>query len=242
MAYTGRYHSHGPEDPTVSTPLLLEFFDRLPPLNPGDDEELWAAGAQAAIKTFRSAVRKRYTEGTLQRLLHSTDPRTRRAAVLALGLVGTMASSAALAGRLGDDDPLAQRFAADALWEVWFRGGTPEQNWRLRQATRAGDPAAARAALDALVAAAPDYAEAYNQRAIHFFKRGEYPKAVADCEAALRLNPHHFGAAAGLGQCYLKLKKPKAALRAFRQALAINPALEHLHDTIRSLEEATGRE
>lgn len=242
MPYTEPYRSHGPEDQPVSTPLLLEYFDRLPPLHPGDDEELWAAGAQAAIKGFRAAVRKRYTEGTLHRLLNSTDPRTRRASVLSLGLIGTMPSSPALAGRLSDEDPLVQRFAADALWEVWFRGGTPEQNWRLRQATRANDPAAARSALDALVKSAPEYAEAYNQRAILFFKRGEYPKAIADCEAVLRLNPHHFGAAAGLGQCYLKLKKPKAALRAFRQALAINPALDHLHDTIRSLEEATGRE
>lgn len=226
----------------MSHPLLLDYYDKLPPLHPGDDEELWAAGAQAAIKGFRSAVRKKYTEGTLQRLLQSGDARVRRAAVLALGLIGTMPSSPGLAGLLADEDPLVQRFAADALWEVWFRGGTPEQNWRLRQATRASDPAAGRAALDALVKAAPDYAEAYNQRAILFFKRGDYQKAIADCEAVLRLNPHHFGAAAGLGQCYLKLKKPKAALRAFRQALAINPALEHLHDTIRSLEEATGKE
>ena len=59
-----------------------------------------------------------------------------------------------------------------------------------------------------------------------------------DCESTLRLNPHHFGAAAGLGQCYLKLGKPRAALRAFHTALAINPGLDQLRDTIRSLEEA----
>ena len=34
------------------------------------------------------------------------------------------------------------------------------------------------------------------------------------------------------------LARPRAALRAFRQALEINPALDHLHDTIRNLEEA----
>ena len=28
----------------VSVPLLLELFERLPELKPGDDEELWAAG------------------------------------------------------------------------------------------------------------------------------------------------------------------------------------------------------
>ena len=41
-----------------------------------------------------------------------------------------------------------------------------------------------------------------------------------------------------MGQCFLKLKKPRAALRAFQMALEINPTLEHLTDTIRTLEEA----
>jgi Tfp pilus assembly protein PilF len=143
---------------------------------------------------------------------------------------------------LDDDDPLVRRFASDSMWEIWFRGGTREQNWELQQALRQGDPTAARESLDAIIARAPQFAEPYNQRAIWFFKQGEFARAVEDCETTLRLNPFHFGAAAGLGQCFLKLKKPRAALRAFRQALQINPSLEHLHDTIRTLEEATGRE
>jgi tetratricopeptide (TPR) repeat protein len=224
----------------VAAPLLVELFDRLPPIRPGDDEDLWAAGAQDAMREFRSAVRETYTEGTLQRLVRSPDVKVRRAAVLALGLVGTMQSNVAVAALLGDEDPLVQRFAADAMWEVWFRGGTADQNWQLHQAARlaASDPDAAHAALDELIRQAPDFAEAYNQRAIGFFKRGEYARAVEDCEVVLRLNPYHFGAAAGMGQCLLKLKRPRAALRAFRQALDLNPALEHLKDTIQALEAA----
>src|SRR5438552_7937692 len=103
----------------MSIPLLVEFYDQLPQLNPGDDEDLWAAGAREAVGEFCSAVRDRYSEGTLQRLLHSDDVKVRRAAALALGLIGTMQSNAALAELLRDDDVLAQRFAADALWEVW---------------------------------------------------------------------------------------------------------------------------
>jgi tetratricopeptide (TPR) repeat protein len=214
------------------------MFERLPELKPGDDEDLWAAGVQDAMREFRTAVRERYTEGTLARLLSSTDARTRRAAVLALGLIGTTEVNPAVAAVLHDEDPLVRRFASDALWELWFRGGTIEQNRMLEQAARDRDQLKARADLDHLIRQAPNYAEAYNQRAIWFFKRGEFARAVEDCEATLRLNPHHFGAAAGLGQCYLKLGKPRAALRAFRNALEINPSLEHLHDTIRSLEEA----
>jgi tetratricopeptide (TPR) repeat protein len=219
----------------------VELFDRLPELRPGDDEELWAAGVQEAMREFRDAVRTRYTEGTLARLLTSADVKARRAAVLALGLIGTIEVNPAVAAVLRDSDLLVQRFAADALWELWFRGGTAEQNRLLQHAARDPDPVQARADLDTLIRQAPTFAEAYNQRAIWFFKRGEFARAVDDCEATLRLNPYHFGAAAGLGQCYLKLGKPRAALRAFRHALEINPGLEHLHDTIRTLEEALDR-
>lgn len=222
--------------------LLVEFFDRLPPLAIGDDEEQWAAGARESMHLFRAEVKERYTEGTLQRLLTSTDAKTRMAAVLALGLLGTYDSNASVAALLHDEDPLVQRFASDALWELWFRGGTADQNWSLQQAIRKTDLKAARAALDALISRAPQFAEAYNQRAVWFFKNGEYARAVRDCETVLRLNPYHFGAAAGMGQCYLKMKKPRAALRAFRQAVEINPTFEHLHDTIRALEQALDTE
>ena len=230
-----------PPREVVAMSLLLEFFDQLPPLRPGDDEDLWAAGAQDAMRSFRAAVRERYTEGTLQRLLDSADALTRRAAVLALGLCGGMDSNAAVAARLHDDDVLVRRFASDALWELWFRGDTAEQSLALQRAAREPNPAAARAALDSLITHTPTFAEAHNQRAIWHFKRGEFAASAADCETVLRLNPFHFGAAAGLGQCLLKLKKPRAALAAFRRALELNPSLDHLGDTIRDLEDALDR-
>jgi tetratricopeptide (TPR) repeat protein len=97
------------------------------------------------------------------------------------------------------------------------------------------------AELDQLIQQAPHFAEAYNQRAIWFFKRGDLARAVEDCEAVLRLNPFHFGAAAGLGQCLVKLGKCHGAIRAFRTALEINPALEHLQETIEQLERSLER-
>lgn len=225
----------------VSASLLVEMFDRLPELRPGDDEELWAAGVHDCMREFRDAVRERYSEGTLQRLLASPDVRDRRAAALALGLVGTMDSNPVVAAALRDADTLVQKFAADAVWELWFRAGTAEENSRLREAARSPDGAKARADLDALIRSSPGFAEAYNQRAIWFFKRGEFSRAADDCEVVLRLNPFHFGAAAGLGQCLAKLGKCRGAIRAFRTALEINPALEHLHDTIQQLEQSLGR-
>jgi tetratricopeptide (TPR) repeat protein len=226
----------------VPTPLLVEFYNRLPQLTPVDDEDLWTAGAQDGMREFRDAVHNKYSEGTLTRMLAFGEVRTRRAAVLALGFIGTMNSNAAVATCLLDGDLLVQRFAADALWEIWFRAGTDEQNHQLQQALCQPDADRVRAALDDLIKAAPEFAEPYNQRAIVSFRRGEFARSVKDCEEALRLNPYHYGAASGMGQCFLRMKKPKAALRAFRTALEINPNLDNLRETIQALMEALGRD
>lgn len=46
------------------------------------------------------------------------------------------------------------------------------------------------------------------------------------CKLVLDLNPHHFGAASGMGMCYMGLDDYQAALAAFESALAINPHME----------------
>ena len=224
----------------MSIPLLVESFAKLPQPRPGDDPDLLQAGIQAAMREFRDEVREKYTEGTLQRLLTDGDELARRAAALALGFEGTMRSNPALAAALRDDDPSVRQFAADSLREVWLRGDEADHGPRLQQALATADHTRAFAALSELIREAPDFAEAYNQRAVLHFQRGEFRQSAADCEATLRLNPAHFGAAAGLGQCYLRLNRPRAALRAFRQALAIYPGLDEVRDAVRELEAALG--
>lgn len=215
--------------------LLVEWYAKLPQPRPGDDPDLLKAGGLAPLKAFAGEVRSRYAEGTLQRLLASGDELSRRAAALALGIVGSMKSNQPLAAALRDRDPTVRQLAADAMWEVWLRGGSADQNRRLQLALGQSDPGSALAALDSLVRTAPDFAEAYNQRAIVHYRRGEFGKGVSDCEAVLRLNPFHFGAAAGMGQCFVRMNKPRAAVRAFQLALDINPELDDLRETISAL-------
>jgi tetratricopeptide (TPR) repeat protein len=180
--------------------------------------------------------------------LQSQHTQTRRAAVVALGLMGTMGSTRALAAMLHDQDLGVRRYSADALWQIWFRADKPANNDELQRLTMladdkgAGGPAKALAGLTALIRKAPRFAEAYNQRAILYYRTGQYAKAAADCAKAFKLNPHHFGAASGMAQSYLKLKKPRAALKAFRAAFRINPSLEDVGDHIRDLENLLGGE
>jgi tetratricopeptide (TPR) repeat protein len=222
--------------------LLVEAFTELPQPKPGDDPDLFRAGLDDALGRFRRAVRERYTEGTLCRILEShLDPTHRRAAAAALALVGTMSSNATVAAALHDADADVRQAAADGIWDLWFRDEGDFAR-ELRQAVGLPDVGERLAACDDLIARRPHFAEAYNQRAIQHFVRNEYTKAIADCEAALRLNPYHFGAASGLGQCYLRMHKPRAAERAFRHALELNPNLTHLHDVLAALRDTLGGE
>jgi tetratricopeptide (TPR) repeat protein len=224
----------------VSAPLLVDYFKQLPVRRLKEEAAAWRARRQGGTDKFRRRVEGRYNEGTLMRLLDSPDPVARRAALTALGLVGTMAANAAVAARLRDDDAEARRLAGDTVWSLWFRADSDANNRQLQRLTRMRDRAKAMAGLDALVLKAPEFAEAYNQRAILAFRMKEYERSVADCEKVLALNPCHFGAQAGMGQCYLQLRKPRAALKSFRAALRINPDLDGVAETIRALETALG--
>lgn len=226
----------------MTVPVLLEFYDELPEPQ-GENLKEWEERLRVSLDAFKTKVLTRYNEGTLQRVLHSTDARTRRASILAIGLLGSMKSSNAyLAGMLHDSDRAVRQLAADALWSLWFRGDTEENCQELQRLLEIRDRRKKRASLDALIVRAPHFAEALNQRAILHFQTEEWQKSIADCERVLKLNPFHFGAAAGMGRAHMELSKHKAALKAFRSALRLNPNLDDVEEAIRALETALGEE
>jgi tetratricopeptide (TPR) repeat protein len=226
----------------MGVPLLVEYFQRIPTRRVKDDSETWRKRLEEGRMKFLQLAQARYSEGTLLRLLEGCDVRARRAALVALGKLGGMDAAEAVAARLRDDDAEVRQFAADALWGLWFRADADENNQELQRLVRMRDRDKALAGLDQLVEKAPRFAEAYNQRAILHFRLKQYERSIADCEKALQLNPLHFGAQAGMAQCYLQLRKNKAALKAFRAALRLNPNLDGVAETIRALENALGEE
>lgn len=242
----------------MGTPLLVEFFSALPedavheapdlPVSRSADREGAArkpatggkARRRAAVHVFCKQVQERYTEGTLLRLLQMGDVATRRAAAFALGQLGTMTTNEVLASSLHDEDEEVARLASDALWTLWFRGASSSHSDELHRLVRSHDLEKTLAGLCDLISRAPRFAEAYNQRAIVYFRLEQFDRSATDCEATLKLNPHHFGAQAGLGQCLLRLRKHRAALRAFKVALRINPRLEGVAEAVRTLENTLG--
>jgi len=228
----------------MSMPLLLEYFRELPQRRANEKASAWSRRFRAGVKQFHKLVAARYSEGTLQRLLGSAEAEVRQAAVVALGMCGSLTMSQALTRMLHDDDPSVRQFADDALWSIWFRADEPENIDALQRLMRRiadeSHPAEILAEFEVLLQKSPKFAEAYNQRAIFHFRRGDFLRAIADCQKTLQLNPYHFGAASGLAQCFMKQRKYHAALRTYRRALRLNPNLDGIRETIESLEKMLG--
>lgn len=227
-------------------PLLLQYYHLLPDHKKEENAADWTRTFRKGLGKFKRSVEARYNEGTLERLLQHPHAEARQAAVLALGLLGTMKVNPKLAACLHDEDHVVCQLAADALWSVWYRADSSENNEELQRLMRLREDETPAeeiiAGFTALIRKSPRFAEAYNQRAIAHFRQGNYARAVADCEKALRLNPYHFGAASGMGQCFMKQKKLRAALRSYRRANRINPHLDGVKQSIESLERILGEE
>ena len=130
------------------------------------------------------------------------------------------------ARHFSDDDSVVRTMAEDALWAIWSRADTPEHNQALNQVQLA----ISREQLDQaevlvtrLIAVAPNFAEAYNQRAIIYFLQGRFAESVQDCQQVLSRNPYHFGAISGMAQSQVRLNRPQDALKSLRRALKLQP-------------------
>jgi len=116
--------------------------------------------------------------------------------------------------------------ASSALWHLWFHQKGVYGAQQLMQAQtllESGQPDRAEALLSELIAAQPDFAEAWNRRAVLRYIQSNHWPAIADCQKTIQLIPHHFGALHGLGLCHNAVGNYTAAIQAFRQALEIQP-------------------
>lgn len=108
-------------------------------------------------------------------------------------------------------------------------------------AMNGGDPNAALAAFDALVEAAPDFAEAWNKRATVYWLMGDHDRSAKDIAATLALEPRHFGALSGLAMIHEAHGRAFEAMEALEQVRGIHPHLPHLAERIQRLLDRFGR-
>jgi tetratricopeptide (TPR) repeat protein len=86
--------------------------------------------------------------------------------------------------------------------------------------------------LDSILALKPDWAEAWNRRATLHFLREDYDGSMRDIARVLKLEPRHYGALAGMAMIHANMDNMKAAVKAGRQALQINPQMEELKQLV----------
>jgi tetratricopeptide (TPR) repeat protein len=138
-----------------------------------------------------------------------------------------MTEDEGLKALLGNDETAAARAEA-ALWEMWHRSGDREIDALLREGItlmERRDLLAAEATFARMITQAPAFAEGWNKRATVRYVAENYEGSISDCEETLSRNPHHFGALAGAGLCYMALGRPRDAAGMFRRALAVHPRL-----------------
>jgi tetratricopeptide (TPR) repeat protein len=122
---------------------------------------------------------------------------------------------------------------ADQINRVWSRSGSDTLDLlmaRVQQAQQGGDGVMALDILDSVLALKPDFMEAYNRRAAIHYQRKDMDAAMRDLRQALAMEPRHFQALAGVGLVYQQGGEPRLALKAFREALKINPHLKGIKE------------
>ena len=184
-------------------------------------------------------LKSRWHPEQIRELLRSEHVDARKVALLALALVGPTCCADELAFHLRDSDPIINQLAEHALWAIWFRPGKTQQaNQLVRRGAEALDGKDYSKAIDLFNQAIredPDFAEAYNQRAIAYYLMEDYPRSIADCERTLRRMPCHFGALCGLGHCFAHLEQFPQAIESYEKALVMNPHVECVREAVGEL-------
>ena len=162
----------------------------------------------------------------------------RRAAAQQLADSGVMADLPALAMALRDPDPLVRGFVESAMWSVWSRSGAED----IDRLFAIGVEQMSQRQLDAAVETfsrviqrRPEFAEGWNKRATVYYLLGDYRRSLADCDEVMARNPYHWGALSGYGMIYMQLDQPARAIEYLERALAVNPNLDQVAQTIEVL-------
>lgn len=134
--------------------------------------------------------------------------------------------------------------AARITSEIWARWSThPSDDTITARLNRGvtmmnqGDFVHAEAIFTDIINEDPLFPEAWNKRATLYYIQGKSDASRYDIAQTLILEPRHFGALSGLGLLELSAGNYDKALRAYEQAVAVNPHMGQANEMIESLTE-----
>jgi tetratricopeptide (TPR) repeat protein len=214
-----------------------------PPIDPKDFvREVQPILARQDLAGLLEFLKSRWTAEQIVSLLKCKCCDARKVAALCLSLVGCSACLEEIAKQLRDPDPVTNE---NAMWAIWFRSGTPDANHQLARGALAlnrRDFEHAIRHFNRAIEICPEFSEAYNQKALAEFLLERFEEAIHDGRVAVKLMPLHFGAWAGLGHSHAHLGQLDEAVECYEQALAINPHMTEIRQTVAELEKRLKRQ
>jgi tetratricopeptide (TPR) repeat protein len=177
--------------------------------------------------------------------LSGGDVEARRAAAIELGKTGKMEDVDALLDALFDEDEEVRSLAEAAVWQVWSRSGDVRADALLKSGIHHMEDGRMGAAVDDFTHAIeirPGFAEGWNKRATAYYLMGDLDQSLHDCDEVIKRNANHFGALSGYGLIYVQRGELERALEYFERALAINPNMQGVQQSIELIEYRLGKE
>ncbi len=171
-------------------------------------------------------VAHHYTPNTLNRLLHSSDARTRLAATWALFFHGNLAHYTSLGRLLSDSVASIRRSADQARREIAAR---TQSSWHrkteqdIEQLLASGSYLEADELASHLIAESDKRGDVYALRAGIRLAIGRFAHAIVDCKRGIQLDPYAYRTYVSLGQCYWHLRSDGAARECYLAASKIFP-------------------
>jgi len=199
---------------------------------------LAAAALLAAVVGVVPAGAESARERALRELGRADDVAARRSAVRQLADIGVMADLPTLVRALRDPDPIVRGFVESAMWSVWSRSGDETVDRLFAVGVEQMGQRQLEAAAETfsrIIQRRPEFAEGWNKRATVYFLLGDYRRSLADCDEVMARNPYHWGALSGYGMIYMQLDQPGRAIDYLEKALAVNPNLDQVAQTIEVL-------
>ena len=185
---------------------------------------------------FAADVNEHYASETLATILTRGDIELRRAAAMALGMLGDHDSIKPLGRALSDADRGVRLVADDSFRGLLIRDAAPlhhQQLLRVMHLNDGGEYASALAPTMILVDQSPSYAEAHHQLAICWHGLENHYQAEAAYNACLENCCFHYPAWQGLARCRVLLDDFSGAISALERCLQICPDVESARLQIR---------
>ena len=131
------------------------------------------------------------------------------------------------------------------IWEIWENHPSNDRRgYRLTELLDQGSLLINRRELNKayeiftqIIAADPNWSEAWNKRALVLYLMNRYQSSLDDISITLSLEPRHFGALSGQALNYIELNQYEKAIKSYKDAQKIYPVIDGAKKMIPQLQE-----